>query len=238
MLDYDNISDSDDELLGIGIPHSKTQKYTYYQHLTPSTTHNLQTPGWRIDKNLSLNIEHRNKLSTDFCSKESRECNKYQRLKETSNIQGYVVNVHDATNLDIDLVIPPELEDRYRQVITNYYTYHDLGEDINLPIDNLQLKRGRAFRCRLRGVGNNYLSLPSQNKKIAQLTIEIRQLIDRADGWVTCTLSDIDIYQRLLVDIIIRTPSSIYNLREFILNKMEKEEYPVYTNYTGKKKRE
>src|SRR5436853_236486 len=52
--------------------------------------------------------------------------NKYQRLKELRNVIGFVVNVHDATNFDIDLDMA--YHEKYQDVISNQYTYQDFNQ--------------------------------------------------------------------------------------------------------------
>lgn len=166
--------------------------------------------------------------------------NRYQRLREVKHIIGFIVNVHDATNFDIDLNISPELHERYRDVISNQYTYKDLDGDF---LENPNLDRiieiipevGTTYRCRLRGVGINQLSPATHIWKTNQMCIEVKQLIDRTDGWVTCCLSDIDVYQRLLVDIIIHTSNGAINLREYLLSRMEEDPNPIFYPYSGKR---
>jgi len=41
----------------------------------------------------------------------------YTTYPTTKNIIGYIINVHDALNFDIDLFLPPELDIRYNHVI-------------------------------------------------------------------------------------------------------------------------
>jgi hypothetical protein len=70
------------------------------------------------------------------------------------------------------------------------------------------------------------------------MCVEIKQLIDRTDGWITCTLSDIDVYQRLLVDIIINTCNGPIDLREYLLDRMKDDDHrenPIFYPYSGKK---
>lgn len=167
---------------------------------------------------------------------------KYQRMREIDNITGFVVNVHDATNFDIDLEMSPEFHERYNNVISNQYTYQDLGNDF---LENPDLSRtirntprvGTTYRCRLRGVGINQLPQNLHIWKNNQMCVEVKQLIDRTDGWITCTLSDIDVYERLLVDVIINTCNKTINLREYLLNRMEQEKTPIFSSYTSKRDR-
>jgi len=168
--------------------------------------------------------------------------NRYQRMREIHNITGFIVNVHDATNYDIDLEIPPELHEKYRDVISNQYTYQDLNDDF-LENPNLNQRTqiepiiGTTYRCRLRGVGISQLSGPAHNWKNNLMCVEVRQLIDRTDGWITCTLSDIDVYQRLLVDIVINTCNGPINLRDYLLSRMKGEENAIFYPYSGRRDR-
>lgn len=144
---------------------------------------------------------------------------KYITLKEIKNLQGFVVNVHDATNLDIDIQIPNEHITDYKCVVSNEYLYIDY-EDYDIDCNN-PVQTGIAYRCRLKGVGIDQNKCSNNSHKPIQLTIEVKKLIDRNDGWVTCSISDVDIYSRLLVDIYIDYPGTQINLREFLLSQMD-----------------
>lgn len=171
--------------------------------------------------------------------------NRYQRMREISGIIGFIVNVHDATNFDIDLEMPPEFHEKYGDVISNQYTYQDLHSDfLENPDLNITTKIapkvGTTYRCRLRGVGINQLSQHMHTWKSNQMCVEVKQLIDRTDGWIVCTLSDIDVYQRLLVDIIIYTGKGPINLRDYLLTRMEADDHredPIFYPYSGKRER-
>ena len=180
-------------------------------------------------------------IDTSYLKREFKQekTSKYQRMRESHNVIGFVVNVHDATNFDIDFELSPDLHEKYRDVISNQYTYQDLGVDF---LENPDLNRlikitpevGTTYRCRLRGVGINQLSYSDHTWKSNQMCVDVRQLIDRTDGWITCTLSDIDVYQRLLVDISIHTGNGIINLRDYLLDRMKLEETPIFYPYSGK----
>lgn len=144
---------------------------------------------------------------------------KYQKLREIYDVKGFVVNVHDSANFDIDLNIPRHLSERYSSVITNTYSYKDMSEDFIKSPDLEKVKAlpsltGQTYRCRLKGIG---LRTDFNNWETFQRTIMVRRLIDRADGWVTCTISDIDIYRRLLIDIQISVKDRKVDLKEFLL---------------------
>jgi len=173
---------------------------------------------------------------------EMEKINKYQRMREVRNIVGFIVNVHDATNYDIQLIIHPELHEKYVNVISNQYIYKDLAPDF---LNNPDLKKllttnsevGTTYRCRLKGVGINQLSPIVHTLKNNQMCVDVKQLIDRTDGWVVCNLSDIDVYQRLLVDVTINTSNGPINLKNYLLDKMQPEENPLFYPYSGKRDR-
>jgi len=160
---------------------------------------------------------------------------KYQRMRETNNITGFVVNIHDATNFDVDLDMSEELHKKYQDVISNQYTYMDLDDNfLNIKSNNIN-QIGKTYRCRLRGVGVNQLSANNYHWKMNQIYMEIKQLIDRTDGWIICTLSDIDIYHRLLVDIVIHTSNGSIDLRKYLLSCVTGIKYPIFYTYSGKR---
>jgi hypothetical protein len=168
--------------------------------------------------------------------------NRYQRMREIKNVSGFIVNVHDATNFDIDLDISLNLHDKYQDVISNQYTYQDLGSDfIENPdltrLNTIMHKIGTTYRCRLRGVGINQLAPSIHRWKSNQICFDIKQLIDRSDGWIICTLSDVDVYQRLLVDIVVNTCGGPINIRDYLLTKMIGDDTPLFCPYSGKREK-
>jgi hypothetical protein len=168
---------------------------------------------------------------------------RYKKMATATNIVGFIVNVHDATNFDIDLDMSPELHQQYQDVISNQYTYQDLEPDfIENPdftkLATLNPKIGITYRCRLKGIGINQSSTSSSHYwKSNQMCIEVKQLMDRTDGWVLCTVSDIDVYQRLLVDISIETSNESINLRNYLLARMANETNPIFYPYSSKRYR-
>jgi hypothetical protein len=173
---------------------------------------------------------------------------KYHKMPEIRNIDGFVVNVHDPINFDIDFKFTENgIAHKYCHVISNIYTYKDLTSNFKLSsscdseadtsyaIENLMnekivgLETGIAYRCRLRGIAIQ--QHPSHKWRSNQLKLEIINLIDRTDGWITCNLSDIDVYKRLLVDITINTSNGAIDLCEYLLNRMKNEEFPIFIPY-------
>jgi hypothetical protein len=175
---------------------------------------------------------------------------KYKKYREINNVIGFVVNVHNATNYDIDLILPQPIYDKYKTVIINKYSYNEVDDDLNIKNN---VKSGSTYRCRLKGIGINYDNYhlnPTSNLSSSEgtlskvsptahlnnysLTIDIKQLIDRTDGWVLCKISDIDVYKRLLVEIIVPTSTDDINLKDLILNKMKNYDNPLYYPYVFK----
>lgn len=161
----------------------------------------------------------------------------YQRMEEISDIKGFVVNVHGPTDFDIDFNLPDHLIKKYDNVIFHNYTYKEY-KDTNINYDyssNNMLSRstekeGKVYRCRLRKIG-----LHKKNKsfmwKSNQLLTEIKHHIDRTDGWVRCNLLDIDVYRRLLIDIIIDTQNGPINLTDYLLTRVKSEDEPIFFEY-------
>ena len=135
--------------------------------------------------------------------------NKYIHYPNTPWVVGYVVNVHDALNYDIDLYLPDEIRSRYLNakhkdernvVILNKYSYVDVDDnDVN--------KDRLTYRCRLKGIG---LKCHKSYKLQRNAHIEMMRRIDRQNGWVYVTVSDIDIYQRILVNLYDPISKEIY----------------------------
>lgn len=185
-MNYDNISDSDDELLG-------------------KDNVNIST----------INNKHQYVKS------------KYLKMNDINGIVGFIVNIYDGINFDIDLHIPKDMINNYSTVITDNYTYKNLSCEyfINGDLDSNNFE-GIVYRCHLRGIGINKNT--NNIHKVNLLTNYVKKIIDKSDGWVICNISDIDVYNRLLVDIII--PESMNDLKHLILKTQDYFD-PVYKEY-------
>lgn len=140
----------------------------------------------------------------------------------THNVWGFVVNMHDAVNYDMDLHLTPDERTRYSSVINKEYEYVDIDPTSPLSIVQAMHVPGTVYRCRLRGVGVNMSgdTTPETSKgqrknhrtKMAiqgrYIMLNILRLIESNGGWVQVSVSDIDVYRRLLVDITIPPLSS------------------------------
>lgn len=209
--------------------------------LTPKTQNNSGNAnpqrGFSTNNTNNEKNTNQNPIIENINSKKLHDTtfNKYKKCAKLSNINGFVVNVHDATNFDIDLSLTKSLHDRYQDVISNQYTYQDFLPtfDINYKDSIITPKIGTTYRCRLKGIGvntsnNSQLEIASKIKYITKL---VKQLINLSDGCVICTISDVDVYQRLLVEITLNVDNKIINLKEFILEKSFDEGLEIFFPY-------
>jgi hypothetical protein len=142
---------------------------------------------------------------------------RYQHHNDILHVKGFVVNVHDAVNFDIDLFLPSY--NRYEEVISNTYMYSVLDPSISPYLQKEQpLYTSVAYRCRLRGVGVNFRrrSEDRGKRKTNSAMMDVIRLIDRSNGWVICNVSDVDVYRRILVDITVPVDGGV-NLKSFLL---------------------
>jgi hypothetical protein len=184
-------------------------------------------------------------MTTITNKKEALTC--YQTYSKTL-VAGFVVNVHDCLNFDIDLLLTPELARRYETVIKQPYRYIDFSRELKeaAEVDS------RTYRCRLLGIEtipvhmeqelkinvalerSNYHAadpaITSSNEVFngegqSSAVNQVNHLIDRAGGWVICALTDVDIYRRLLVEIIVPIKEWRIGLKQLLL------QYPNFRLY-------
>jgi len=158
----------------------------------------------------------------------------YQKLPLIENVPGFIVNIHDGANFDIDVKLTDEQLRYYRSVIKGSYQYVEYNDKLlqsggEIVLEN---KRGISYRCHLRGVSMNKTEMKSYTRINKQMVNEIEQLLNYSNWKVLCTISDIDIYSRLLIDIYIPCPFGYVDLRKFLLSKTEAETYKIATAYT------
>lgn len=201
----------------------------------------------------------------------------YKRFTDIENVTGFVVNIQDALNFDIDIVIPfvpstsvqnetdfdIEIERtntetntgtspgteitgtrRYDSVYKNQYEYIDYKDEYES--EETWAKKSVTYRCHLRGIDiigrKEKMILDDRSQSLINISNnDIERLIKKNNRWVICTLGDVDIYNRILVDIVITTEqergqgqgqgqgqeSENINLARHLLNS-----YPsIYTKY-------
>lgn len=113
----------------------------------------------------------------------------YQKLptvKET--YLAYVVAIRDPLNLHLDIYWPPEIAERYISALHYEYTF------ISEELDKTVYTRN-AYSCHLRGIEI------ADDSNMKEAYIEVSKNIIRTSGWVLVSVSDIDIYRRILVNV-------------------------------------
>lgn len=118
----------------------------------------------------------------------------YQKLPQTKETYlAYVVAIRDPLNLHLDIYWPEEIAQRYSSSI--HYDYAFVSEELEPKVYSRS-----AYSCHLRGVEIIQSSLNDfGNMKEAYILISKRIL--QSGGWILVSVSDIDIYRRVLVNI-------------------------------------
>ena len=92
-------------------------------------------------------------------------------------VMGYVINVYDALNYDIDFPYVDKTQCKIlSQAIQNDYMYKNIMKDGALSNE----MRGCSYRCRLNGIEMNAKTY--NRKHIKMYTHDIKQWVDRVDG--------------------------------------------------------
>lgn len=120
------------------------------------------------------------------------------KYRDKKLYDGYVVNVYNLLNYDIDLILD---DYKYKNVVFNEYTYQ--CDDI--------IYTSKSYRCRLNGI---LIHDKNNKKKKHMYTYEINKKIDKVDGWIQCYIAGVDVFNRLLIDIII--PHDI-NIKDYLM---------------------
>lgn len=141
--------------------------------------------------------------------------------------RGFIVNIHDTVNYDIDF--EQNVYEKYWNVLTNPYFYSDFEynqtshtiKTANIPSQEVA---SIAYRCRLKGVGvrdNADASL------LKEAYVELCRKIDSWEGWVECTLYDVDSFSRILIEL--RNPENHKeNLLDFFFTPRYEKVFYVY----------
>lgn len=115
----------------------------------------------------------------------------YIKIPQTNKTYlAHVVAIRDPLNFHLDIYWPDELSTRYKSTI--HYDYTFVSEELGSEIQSRP-----AYSCHLSGVEIDHND--SSNMKEAYILISKRIL--RSGGWVIVSVSDIDIYRRILVNI-------------------------------------
>ena len=118
----------------------------------------------------------------------------YQKIPQSRETYlAYVVAIRDPLNLHLDIYWPSEVADRYSNAI--HYDYTFISEELGN-----QICTRSAYSCHLRGVEIVSTS-PNDFTNMKEAYILISKRIARSGGWVLVSLTDIDIYRRILINV-------------------------------------
>jgi len=128
------------------------------------------------------------------------------------SVLGYVVNMFNPLNYDLDLDLPDAFPTA--DLETNTYTYTEDGTD--------QIKEGTTYRCRLVGIlRRKYVT---SHDDVQGMTRVLNHRFLRLNGWVLVRIMGFDKYKRLLVELIDFVAGTSIN-NEIINNKALYVEY-------------
>jgi len=106
------------------------------------------------------------------------------------SVLGFVVNMFNPLNYDIDLDLPEDFP--RHELETNTYTYTEEGTE--------GVKRGFTYRCRLIGIlRRKYVANQDEFHASARM---VQQRVARLNGWVLVRILGFDKYKRLLVELV------------------------------------
>mgnify|MGYP003405096825 CR=1 FL=1 len=117
----------------------------------------------------------------------------YHKIKESKETYIAFVNaVKDSLNIHLDIYWPASVSEKYKEAMKYQYTF------ISEELDEHENTR-TSFHCHLRGIEIISDEDYSSNSKIVYNFL--MQNIIKQGGWVLVSVGDIDIYQRILVNI-------------------------------------
>lgn len=153
----------------------------------------------------------------------------YKKLSGFTGITGHIINLHDPINFDIDLQLTEEQQKIYQSVVKRNYCYVEYDDQLLFENGDITLKQqtGTTYRCHLRGIMINK-NCHSVNILLSNIKQKVEQLLRFNDRRVICSLSDIDIYSRILVNISIPKGEELIDLREYLLSQDTGSLFNVY----------
>lgn len=141
-------------------------------------------------------------------------------------VKGFVINIYDVLNYDIDFLFlkKPNFLD---QVISNEYKYRNIMKNGELSNELKSI----SYRCRLNGIEIN--SKYYNRKNIKMYTYEIKKLLNRSDLYINVEIKGIDIFNRLLINIVV--PGLNIDICEFLLYKSIQDKNYIFNKYSKNK---
>lgn len=134
----------------------------------------------------------------------------YTKLTEIK-VKGYIVTIQSPLNYDIDLNIPKEKLANYFKAEKKKYTHDTIDNDLLEKVDKydrimVREKTSFCYRCRLKDIKK------IEQKAKNQILNDVKSHLVCRD--VTCYISDIDMFGRILVKII---TSDGIDLNEYLI---------------------
>jgi hypothetical protein len=174
-------------------------------------------------------------------------CTFLSHIQESYIVVGFVVNIYDAINMDIDLFFSSSQIQKYKNAITVTYKYKDYVSKENKPpglnvsqrtgqqekvFTYPEIQRGLAYRCRLKGIQPKHGATNAEKELLHyRAKKDMKYIIDRTNGWVLCTISKMDTYNRLLIDLL---DPGLYPKYHFSYIQILLHKYPViFTKYSS-----
>lgn len=117
----------------------------------------------------------------------------YHKLTQSKETYVAFVNaVKDPLNLHLDIYWSDAIAEKYKDAMS--YDYEFISEELDPTIH-----KRKSYHCHLRGIEIVADEDYSFNSKTAY--IHLMQYVIKYGGWVLVSVGDIDIYQRILVNI-------------------------------------
>ena len=135
-------------------------------------------------------------------------------------VKGFLVGIKKVLTYEVDLFLDQQQEQLLSSAQTTPYPYYHYSPeqlrdpDLTHPSE-LPVTMGRSFTCRLKSINFSHHEIPIW--KVNWLTIFAKQLTDRGNGWLLCTVHNIDQYQRLIVELELVTTEGTLSVKEQLL---------------------
>lgn len=154
----------------------------------------------------------------------------YKKVKESKQTFVAFVNaVKDSLNLHLDIYWPAAISDKYENAMKYEYSF------VSEELPETEFKR-MSYHCHLRGIEIVSDSEYSANSKIVYNFL--MQNIVKQGGWILVSVGDIDVYQRILVNIfnIVTRKSINKEILQLVSPKTNKPIAKEYIRQTSGKK--
>jgi hypothetical protein len=100
--------------------------------------------------------------------------------------------------MDVDIHLPADQLSAYANCITNHYIYRVVDLDTLTLGPELQ---GTTYRCRVKGVVVRECKSKHARRSLNRALRETMCWIRRTSGYFNCEVSDVDTYNRLLIEL-------------------------------------